>query len=154
VPSNFVAFEKRLDPLSLHKFCECRVQADVCRLLSSVPRSMSACVREFFQRMAVLDPHLRSQLAEWLAYHLSNFEFMWPWAKWSYVLHASPHDAQRCCFCRLPPTLSQPCFVTLKSNVYATFFPISLHPLYRTPLCIPSPGILLYSLQIPPLILS
>lgn len=71
------------------------VQADVCRLLQAVPRSMSACMREFFQRMDNLDPQLRTQLAEWLAYHLSNFDFMWPWAKWSYVLQAPPHDAQR-----------------------------------------------------------
>ena len=73
------------------------VQADACRLLQAVPRSMSACVRELFQRMAALDPQLRTQLSEWLAYHLSNFDFMWPWAKWSYVLQAPPHDAQRCC---------------------------------------------------------
>ena len=71
------------------------LQADVCKLLPAVPRSMSACVRELFQRMAALDPQLRTQLAEWLAYHLSNFDFMWPWAKWTYVLQAAAHDAQR-----------------------------------------------------------
>lgn len=70
-------------------------QADVCRLLPAVPRSMSACIREFFQRMHALDPQLRTQLAEWLAYHLSNFDFMWPWAKWAYVLQAPPHNPQR-----------------------------------------------------------
>ena len=84
-------------------------QVDVCRLLTSVPRSMSACMRELFQRVSVLDPQLRSQLAEWLAYHLSNFDFMWPWAKWSYVVQASPHDAQRSS-CPLLPFPSQcPC---------------------------------------------
>lgn len=56
---------------------------------------MSACVREIFQRMPALDPQLRSRFAEWLAYHLSNFDFMWPWAKWSFVLLAPPHDARR-----------------------------------------------------------
>lgn len=71
------------------------LQADICRLLQAVPRSMSACMREFFQRMPALDPQLRTLLAEWLAYHLSNFDFMWPWAKWSYVLQAPAHDAQR-----------------------------------------------------------
>ena len=71
------------------------MQADICRLLQAVPRSMSACMREFFQRMHALDPQLRSSLADWLAYHLSNFDFMWPWAKWSYVLQAPAHDAQR-----------------------------------------------------------
>lgn len=80
------------------------MQADLCRLLPAVPRSMSACMREFFQRIGALDPQLSSQLAEWLAYHLSNFDFMWPWAKWSYVLQAPAHHPQRS-----PPTAPR-CF--------------------------------------------
>ena len=57
---------------------------------------MSACVRECFARMGAMDPELRGRLSEWLAYHLSNFEFMWPWTKWAQALDAPPHDAQRC----------------------------------------------------------
>jgi len=45
--------------------------------------------------MNVMDPHLRLRLAEWLAYHLSNFEYVWPWAKWAHVLAAPPYDGQR-----------------------------------------------------------
>jgi nuclear cap-binding protein subunit 1 len=45
--------------------------------------------------MNVLDPHLRLRLAEWLAYHLSNYEYVWPWAKWAHVLAAPPYDGQR-----------------------------------------------------------
>ena len=46
--------------------------------------------------MNVMDPHLRLRLAEWLAYHLSNFEYVWPWAKWAHVLDAPAYDGQRC----------------------------------------------------------
>lgn len=46
--------------------------------------------------MNVMDPHLRLRLAEWLAYHLSNFEYVWPWAKWAHVLAAPAYDGQRC----------------------------------------------------------
>jgi nuclear cap-binding protein subunit 1 len=71
------------------------MQVDVCKLMQTFPRGMSACVRESFARMEVMDPLLRSRLSRWLAYHLSNFDFMWPWDKWKHVLTAPAHDAQR-----------------------------------------------------------
>ncbi|KAK9846278.1 hypothetical protein WJX81_000837 [Elliptochloris bilobata] len=71
------------------------LMVDVCKLVPTFPRSMSACVRECFARLGVMDPELRVRLSEWLAYHLSNFEFMWPWDKWRAVLDAPPHDSQR-----------------------------------------------------------
>lgn len=69
---------------------------DLCKLLPAFPRAMSACVREAFARLATpVDPVLGDRLAAWLAYHLSNFEFMWPWARWAAVLEAPPHDPRR-----------------------------------------------------------
>jgi len=63
--------------------------------MQTFPRGMSACVRESFARIDVMDPLLRSRLSRWLAYHLSNFEFMWPWDKWKHVLTAPAHNSQR-----------------------------------------------------------
>lgn len=71
------------------------LMVDLSKLLQLFPRAMSACVRESFARMNVMDPSLRERLAEWLAYHLSNFEYIWPWAKWEHVLAAPPYDGQR-----------------------------------------------------------
>eukprot|EP00887_Chlorella_sp_A99_P001913 scaffold18.g1913.t1 len=71
------------------------LMVDLCKLKPVFPRAMSTCVRECFARMRVLDPGLRARLAEWLAYHLSNFEYMWPWDKWAGVLAAPPYDPQR-----------------------------------------------------------
>ena len=71
------------------------MQVDVCKLMQTFPRGMSACVRESFLRMGALDPLLRARLSQWLAYHLSNYDFMWPWDKWKHVLTAPLHDAQR-----------------------------------------------------------
>lgn len=68
---------------------------DLCKLLKTFPRAIGPCVRECFTRMNVMDPALRERLAEWLAYHLSNFEYVWPWAKWSHVLEAPLFDGQR-----------------------------------------------------------
>ena len=74
------------------------LQVDVCKLMPTFPRGMSACVRESFLRMDVMDPLLRTRLSQWLAYHLSNYDFMWPWDKWKHVLTAPLHDAQRSFF--------------------------------------------------------
>lgn len=71
------------------------LMVDLCKLLPAFPRSMSTCVRECFSRMKALDPQLRLRLAEWQAYHMSNYDFMWPWAKWSQVLTAGAADPQR-----------------------------------------------------------
>lgn len=71
------------------------LMVDVCKLLKDFPRAMSACVRECFSRMNVMDPALRLRLAEWLAYHLSNFDYLWPWARWAHVLDAPLYDGQR-----------------------------------------------------------
>ena len=71
-------------------------QVDLCKAMKAFPKAMSGCVRELFARMGVLDTELRGRLAEWLAFQLSNFEFVWPWHKWLHVAKAPPHDAQRC----------------------------------------------------------
>lgn len=71
------------------------LMVDVCKLLKDFPRAMSACVRECFSRMNVLDPALRIRLAEWLAFHLSNFEYIWPWGRWGHVIEAPAYDGQR-----------------------------------------------------------
>lgn len=89
----------------------CAAQVDVCKLMATFPRSMSACVRECFARMDVMDPELRMRLADWLAYHLSNFEFMWPWDKWKHVLDMPPHHSQRC------PTLLCSSFIQLSISI-------------------------------------
>ncbi|KAK9820118.1 hypothetical protein WJX72_006327 [[Myrmecia] bisecta] len=71
------------------------IMVDLCKIMPTFPRSMSACVRNCFTRMNCLDPELRLRLADWLAYHLSNFQFVWPWDKWEAVLQAPPSDGQR-----------------------------------------------------------
>lgn len=62
---------------------------------STFTRAIGSCVRESFSRMNVMDPVLRERLAEWLAYHLSNFDYSWPWMKWAHVLDAPTYDGQR-----------------------------------------------------------
>ena len=77
------------------------VMVDVTKLVPGFPRAMSGCVRALFSRVDALDPELADRALDWLAYHLSNFEFMWPWAKWGDVLSAPAFDGRRRFVCGL-----------------------------------------------------
>eukprot|EP00210_Caulerpa_lentillifera_P002221 g2134.t1 len=70
----------------------CKIPEDA---LSAFPRGLSACVREIFSRLTVLDPELNNRMMDWLSLHLSNLSFMWPWSKWKKVVEAPYHDPQR-----------------------------------------------------------
>jgi len=89
-------------PLPHHKtVAYLGVMVDLCRL-KTIPfaRAMSACMRELFRLAGVLHPALLERLAEYLAYHLSAFDFIWPWDRWAHVARAPPRDPQRK-FCTL-----------------------------------------------------
>lgn len=44
------------------------IMVDLCKLMPTFPRSMSACVRECFARMHVMDPELRPVPHLWLCF--------------------------------------------------------------------------------------
>ena len=67
-----------------------------------------------------MDTELRGRCTEWLAFQLSNFDFVWPWHKWLHVLKAPPHSAQRCALPVIPPDSSASLQGTHKLNVKAT----------------------------------
>jgi len=68
---------------------------DCMKTIEKFSKPLSGCVRELFSRMDVLDPELQTRLAEWLAYHLSCFDFQWPWARWEHVMEKPATDSQR-----------------------------------------------------------
>ena len=75
------------------------LMVDLCKLISTFSRPIFACVKECFSRLTFLDPFLAQRLAEWLAYHVSNYNFQWPWERWAHVLEAPDTDCQKR-FCR------------------------------------------------------
>ena len=75
------------------------LMVDLCKLISTFSRPIFACIKECFLRLNYLDPFLAQRLAEWLAYHVSNYNFQWPWDRWSHVLEAPDTDRQKR-FCR------------------------------------------------------
>jgi nuclear cap-binding protein subunit 1 len=86
----------RLPGPALSHAAYCTVLVDLCKVPHfQFARALSSCVRELFGCMPYMDPELRFRLASWLSYHLSSFNYQWPWDRWQWVSERPPHDPQR-----------------------------------------------------------
>ena len=74
----------------------CCMQANCAELLPAVGRIISGCMRMLFQNLPRMDLEVSRRVAVWLAHHITNFDNIWPWSKWSQVLTAPASDPQRC----------------------------------------------------------
>ncbi|KAK1367306.1 nuclear cap-binding protein subunit 1 [Heracleum sosnowskyi] len=64
------------------------VIVDLCKALpGAFPAVVAGAVRALFDKIAELDMECRTRLILWFSHHLSNFQFIWPWEEWSYVLN-------------------------------------------------------------------
>lgn len=67
---------------------------DACRLSRAFPPAMAKGLQALFGRLDELGFVATDRLATWFAHHLSNFDFKWPWDRWSAVLTAPPTSMQ------------------------------------------------------------
>ncbi|KAK9821283.1 hypothetical protein WJX74_008679 [Apatococcus lobatus] len=63
--------------------------------LPAFSKPLSACVKMLYANVPAMDLEVARRFATWLAHHLTNFDCVWPWTKWSNVLSAPPSDPQR-----------------------------------------------------------
>ncbi|OMO54435.1 MIF4G-like, type 3 [Corchorus olitorius] len=56
---------------------------------------VAGAVRALFDKIADLDMECRTRLILWFSHHLSNFQFIWPWEEWAYVLDLPKWAPQR-----------------------------------------------------------
>ncbi|KAJ4965426.1 hypothetical protein NE237_017275 [Protea cynaroides] len=69
---------------------------DLCKALpGAFPPVVAGAVRALFERIADLDMECRTRLILWFSHHLSNFQFIWPWEEWAYVLELPKWAPQR-----------------------------------------------------------
>ncbi|ESW33634.1 hypothetical protein PHAVU_001G086100 [Phaseolus vulgaris] len=69
---------------------------DLCKALpGAFPAVVAGAVRTLFERIADLDMECRTRLILWFSHHLSNFQFIWPWEEWAYVLDLPKWAPQR-----------------------------------------------------------
>ncbi|KAH1194199.1 Nuclear cap-binding protein subunit 1 [Glycine max] len=64
-------------------------------LPGAFPAVVAGAVRTLFERIADLDMECRTRLILWFSHHLSNFQFIWPWEEWAYVLDLPRWAPQR-----------------------------------------------------------
>ncbi|KAK8545063.1 hypothetical protein V6N13_066375 [Hibiscus sabdariffa] len=69
---------------------------DLCKALpGAFPAVVAGAVRALFDKIAGLDMECRTRLILWFSHHLSNFQFIWPWDEWAYVLDLPKWAPQR-----------------------------------------------------------
>ncbi|GAU24679.1 hypothetical protein TSUD_322870 [Trifolium subterraneum] len=69
---------------------------DLCKALpGAFPAVVAGAVRALFEKIADLDMECRTRLILWFSHHLSNFQFIWPWEEWAYVLDLPRWAPQR-----------------------------------------------------------
>ncbi|KAL6514040.1 Nucleic acid dioxygenase ALKBH1 [Orobanche hederae] len=69
---------------------------DLCKALpGAFPAVVAGAVRSLFDKIADVDMECRTRLILWFSHHLSNFQFIWPWDEWAYVLDLPKWAPQR-----------------------------------------------------------
>eukprot|EP00268_Persea_americana_P003351 TRINITY_DN11016_c0_g1_i1.p1 TRINITY_DN11016_c0_g1~~TRINITY_DN11016_c0_g1_i1.p1 ORF type:complete len:909 (-),score=191.41 TRINITY_DN11016_c0_g1_i1:321-2897(-) len=69
---------------------------DLCKALpGAFPAVVAGAVRSLFEKIADLDMECRTRLILWFSHHLANFQFIWPWEEWAYVLELPKWAPQR-----------------------------------------------------------
>lgn len=69
---------------------------DLCKALpGAFPAVVAGAVRSLFEKIADLDMECRTRLILWFSHHLANFQFIWPWDEWAYVLDLPKWAPQR-----------------------------------------------------------
>ncbi|CAN1751105.1 Nuclear cap-binding protein subunit 1 [Linum perenne] len=69
---------------------------DLCKALpGAFPAVVAGAVRALFEKISDLDMECRTRLILWFSHHLSNFQFIWPWEEWAFVLDLPKWAPQR-----------------------------------------------------------
>ncbi|XP_057437590.1 nuclear cap-binding protein subunit 1 [Lotus japonicus] len=69
---------------------------DLCKALpGAFPAVVAGAVRALFEKIVDLDMECRTRLILWFSHHLSNFQFIWPWEEWAFVLDLPRWAPQR-----------------------------------------------------------
>ncbi|QDZ21442.1 MIF4G-like domain-containing protein [Chloropicon primus] len=103
------------------------VISDLCLKMPGFPKYMSACVRYALERVDSMDLEASQRLAQWQAYHLSAFQFQWPWERWGWTDFPQRGESDR------RRVYIKDCFVSLQRLAYHEHItkkvPPELHPL-------------------------
>jgi len=60
-----------------------------------MPPLLGRAINSMFQNVQYLDCEIRDRLSTWFSFHLSNFNFEWPWKNWAVVLEQADDSHQK-----------------------------------------------------------
>lgn len=72
-----------------------QLQTNLCKLKTEFAQPIGGCVRALKDNMGDTDPEVALRVADWLALHINNHEFIWGWQRWEYVLELPLYDPVR-----------------------------------------------------------
>ena len=68
------------------------VLCHLCRQVPEIPPVMALAMNAIFHRVSTVDTEIRDRSIDWFVFHISNFDYTWPWPAWISVLQASEHS--------------------------------------------------------------
>ena len=71
------------------------MQTNLCKLSADFAQPIGGCLKALKEGMPQTDPDVALRVAEWLALHINNHDFIWSWHRWESVLELAPYDPTR-----------------------------------------------------------
>ena len=95
----FLFFSCLLTSLSNHacKLLTVRyvMQTNLCKLSAAFAQPIGGCLKALKEGMGSTDPQVSLRVADWLALHINNHDFIWSWHRWENVLELPPYHPVR-----------------------------------------------------------
>ncbi|KAA6419508.1 MAG: hypothetical protein FRX49_10606, partial [Trebouxia sp. A1-2] len=85
----------RLPESELGVLAYAKVTTNLCKLSADFAQPIGGCLKALKEGMGDTDPDIALCVAEWLALHINNHDFIWSWHRWESVLDLPPYDPTR-----------------------------------------------------------
>ncbi|DBA75017.1 TPA: Nuclear cap-binding protein subunit 1 [Trebouxia sp. C0004] len=85
----------RLPESELGVLAYAKVTTNLCKLSADFAQPIGGCLKALKEGMGSTDPDIALCVAEWLALHINNHDFIWSWHRWENVLDLQPYDPIR-----------------------------------------------------------
>ena len=84
-------------PLQAYKVLIMRsvMQTNLCKLSAAFAQPIGGCLKALKEGMGSTDPQVALRVADWLALHINNHDFIWSWHRWENVLQLPPYHPVR-----------------------------------------------------------
>lgn len=73
----------------------CVMQTNLCKLSAAFAQPIGGCLKALKEGMGSTDPQVALRVADWLALHINNHDFIWSWHRWENVLELPPYHPVR-----------------------------------------------------------